>query len=162
MSSRPDLVCAAPASGFGSPLPGEGGICNVLGAPGKSSLLHGLLLKVFDELVHLLKEDTALAFSSLAGTDSAGESSRVTVALVENNTLPSDQRLDWAWRESTGRWPELSTIQPQVGWWRRMVLQKAPKRSVLGSSSSFHREAGIEMSCPALQSCVCPQAGKED
>jgi len=45
--------------------PWGGGNCKALGAPGKSWLLQGLLLQVLAELVQLLKEDTALAFSSL-------------------------------------------------------------------------------------------------
>lgn len=64
MSSRLDLACAAPASGFGV-VPKGGGICKALGAPGRNCLLRGLSGKVVDELVRLLKEDTALAFSSL-------------------------------------------------------------------------------------------------
>lgn len=64
VSSRLDLVCEAHAYGFGC-IPWGGGICKALGAPGKSCLLRGLLLKVLNELVQLLKEATALAFSSL-------------------------------------------------------------------------------------------------
>lgn len=84
------------------------------------------MLKVFDKLLQLLKEDPALAFSPL------GSASGGMVDPVENDTLPSHQRLGWARRESTGRWPELSTTQPQVGWWRRRVLQRAPGDLSLG------------------------------
>ena len=71
MSSCLDLVCAAVVSGFGF-IPWAGGICQALGAPGKSCLLRGLLLKVLDELVQLLEEDAALAFSSLGSLAQAG------------------------------------------------------------------------------------------
>lgn len=76
---------------------------------------------------------------------------------MENDTLPSDQRLGWAWRESMGRWPELSTIQPQVGWWKRMVLQRAP-----GDFSGGVHPCPAQPSCsasPALQSSPCPEVG---
>lgn len=104
MSSRLDLVHEALAYGFGR------GICKSWGASGKSCLLHGLLLKVLNDLVQLLKEDAALAFSL------PGSASGVTVGPVENNTPLSDQSLGCVWREtmgreSKGRWPELSSVQ---------------------------------------------------
>lgn len=45
--------------------PHEEGICKLLGAPGKGCLLHDLLLMALGEDVHLLTEDTGLAFPPL-------------------------------------------------------------------------------------------------
>lgn len=93
----------------------------------------------------------------------ASGSNRTMVGPEGNNTLLSSQEAGCAWRESVGRWPELNTVLPQMGW-STMDMEGAPKdlsccfragsvrhKPSWRSLSLSHRAMGKEKSCP-----VCP------